>query len=156
MPASAFVTFEITGSFEAFFLCHCARCRKDTGSAHAANLFSSSATLEWLSGADRVKTYRVPDTRHENPSVPTAARRCRALQMDGTLLVVPAGSLDSAFDMRPSAHICCRQSCGVGRDLESVPVSTAFPAERGTAGAGYPLRPARASPCATNRSMTCA
>ena len=28
------VTFEIEGNFEQFFLCHCERCRKDTGSAH--------------------------------------------------------------------------------------------------------------------------
>ena len=43
------ITFEIIGEFESFFLCHCERCRKDTGSAHAANLFSSSARLIWLS-----------------------------------------------------------------------------------------------------------
>ena len=115
------VTFEITGSFEAFFLCHCARCRKDTGSAHAANLFSSSATLEWLSGADRVKTYRVPDTRHEKSFCPDCGSALPGVQMDGTLLVVPAGSLDSAFDMRPTAHICCANRAAWDEDLESVP-----------------------------------
>ncbi|MCI3132528.1 GFA family protein [Phenylobacterium aquaticum] len=46
------IAFEISGPFEAFFLCHCSRCRKDTGSAHAANLFSSTAKLTWLSGQD--------------------------------------------------------------------------------------------------------
>ena len=115
------VTFEITGSFEAFFLCHCARCRKDTGSAHAANLFSSSATLEWLSGADRVKTYRVPDTGHEKSFCPDCGSALPGFQMDGTLLVVPAGSLDSAFDMRPTAHICCANRAAWDEDLESVP-----------------------------------
>lgn len=40
------VTFEIEGDFEDFYLCHCERCRKDTGSAHAANLFSSTAKLK--------------------------------------------------------------------------------------------------------------
>ena len=44
------VTFEIEGDFDNFYLCHCERCRKDTGSAHAANLFSSTAKLKWLSG----------------------------------------------------------------------------------------------------------
>jgi hypothetical protein len=33
------VSFEVSGAFDSFFLCHCSRCRKDTGSAHAANLF---------------------------------------------------------------------------------------------------------------------
>jgi len=45
------VRFEIVGNFERFFLCHCGRCRKDTGSAHAANLFSSTAKVHWLSAA---------------------------------------------------------------------------------------------------------
>lgn len=44
------ITFVIEGEFEQFFFCHCERCRKDTGSAHAANLFSSTAKLSWLSG----------------------------------------------------------------------------------------------------------
>lgn len=39
------VHYEIEGAFERFYLCHCTHCRKDTGSAHAANLFSSSAKL---------------------------------------------------------------------------------------------------------------
>jgi hypothetical protein len=47
------VTFKVQGSFERFFLCHCSRCRKDTGSAHAANLFSTTARLEWLSCQDK-------------------------------------------------------------------------------------------------------
>ena len=33
------IRFEIEGEFELFYLCHCEYCRKDTGSAHAANLF---------------------------------------------------------------------------------------------------------------------
>ena len=37
------VHFEIEGDFERFFLCHCEYCRKDTGSAHAANLFRPAA-----------------------------------------------------------------------------------------------------------------
>jgi hypothetical protein len=43
--------------FEKFYLCHCERCRKDTGSAHAANLFSSTAKLKWLSGQEKSKTF---------------------------------------------------------------------------------------------------
>ena len=31
------VQFRISGEFESFFLCHCSRCRKDSGSAHSAN-----------------------------------------------------------------------------------------------------------------------
>lgn len=39
------VRFEVDGAFDRFYLCHCESCRKDSGSAHAANLFSSFASL---------------------------------------------------------------------------------------------------------------
>ncbi|WP_417502151.1 GFA family protein [Marinobacter sp.] len=55
------VNFEIKGSFDSFYLCHCQRCQKDTGSAHAANLFSQSAKLVWRSGAEAVTSYTLPD-----------------------------------------------------------------------------------------------
>jgi len=58
------VTFEIEGEFENFFLCHCERCRKDTGSAHAANLFSSTAKLRWLSGEDKAKIFNYRSEGH--------------------------------------------------------------------------------------------
>ena len=35
--------FEVQGKVDGFYLCHCRHCQKDTGSAHAANLFSKSA-----------------------------------------------------------------------------------------------------------------
>ena len=115
------VRFEISGDFERFFLCHCGRCRKDTGSAHAANLFSSTATINWLSGEDKVRTYRVASTRHEKSFCSQCGAALPRVQMDGTLLVVPAGSLDSAIEMRPDAHIFVGSRAGWDRQLEDVP-----------------------------------
>ena len=39
------VRFEVKGGFDSVYLCHCQYCKKDTGSAHAVNLFSQSAKL---------------------------------------------------------------------------------------------------------------
>jgi len=58
------ITYEVVGEFEKFFFCHCRYCRKDTGSAHASNLFSSSAKLKWLKGEDEVKTYNYNNSGH--------------------------------------------------------------------------------------------
>lgn len=44
------VRFTVQGAFEHFYLCHCEYCRKDSGSAHGANLFSATARLQWLAG----------------------------------------------------------------------------------------------------------
>jgi hypothetical protein len=38
------VRFEVEGDFQQFYLCHCGRCRNDSGSAHAANLTDGVGT----------------------------------------------------------------------------------------------------------------
>lgn len=58
------VTFEVTGEFDRFYLCHCQHCQKDTGAGNAANLFSDTAQLSWQSGADAVASYTHAGTRH--------------------------------------------------------------------------------------------
>ena len=77
------VQFQVSGAFESFFLCHCKRCRKDTGSAHAANLFSSKARLNWLAGQDSIRTYRLPETRHEKASAFCVDQRFRLFNLRG-------------------------------------------------------------------------
>ena len=121
------VRFEITGDFERFFLCHCGRCRKDTGSAHAANLFSSSAKLHVLSGQEKIKNFRVPSTRHERSFCSECGSALSSVQMNGALLVVPAGSLDSAIETEPAAHIFVASSANWDRRLEDVPRSDELP-----------------------------
>jgi hypothetical protein len=97
--------FSISGKFERFFLCHCSRCRKDSGSAHSANLFSSDAELEWLAGHDKVRTFVLPGTRHAKSFCIECGSALPSLQMKGALLVVPAGSLDSTIPIQPDARI---------------------------------------------------
>jgi hypothetical protein len=41
--------------------------------------------------------------------------------MNGALLVVPAGSLDSVLETQPDAHIFVASSAGWDRRLEDVP-----------------------------------
>ncbi|MBS0563288.1 MAG: GFA family protein [Proteobacteria bacterium] len=115
------VSFRIAGSFDAFFLCHCGRCRKDTGSAHAANLFSTQASLTWEKGQDLVRTYRVAGTRHARSFCAGCGAALPGVQMDGALLVVPAGSLDSDPAISPTAHICCDSRAAWDKGLETLP-----------------------------------
>ncbi|WP_417247941.1 GFA family protein [Celeribacter sp.] len=114
------VKFRISGKFESFFLCHCSRCRKDSGSAHSANLFSSSAKITWVSGKENVKTYKLPDSRHMKSFCATCGSALPIFQPEISLLVVPAGSLDSPIDIRPNAHICCSSRANWDNDLASI------------------------------------
>jgi len=115
------VTFRISGPIERFFACHCSRCRKDTGSAFATNLFSTTAELVWLSGEDSVRSYRVPDTRHQRSFCSVCGSALPSIQSTGALLVVPAGSLDNAVLARPEAHICMASRAAWEADLDHCP-----------------------------------
>ncbi|WP_129775725.1 GFA family protein [Peristeroidobacter soli] len=121
------IRFEIDGDFERFFLCHCEHCRKDTGSAHAANLFSSSAKLQWTAGEDKITQFTLPGTRHARSFCRICGSAVPMVQMGGALLVVPAGSLNSAVDLRPDAHIFVSSRAGWDRALEKLPAFEKFP-----------------------------
>lgn len=119
--------FEVEGAFERFFLCHCEHCRKDTGSAHAANLFSSTARLTWLSGQEKVREFTLPSTRHARCFCSICGSALPSLQAGGALLVVPAGSLDSEIALRPDAHLFTASRASWDNALESLPAHERFP-----------------------------
>lgn len=121
------VSFEITGDFERFYLCHCEYCRKDTGSAHAANLFSSTAVLKWISGEDQISRFDLPATRHSRCFCRICGSALPMAQMNGKLLVVPAGSLTDGVPIRPTAHIFVSSRAGWDEALERIPTFDGFP-----------------------------
>lgn len=115
------VKYEIVGQFQSFFLCHCTRCQKDTGSVHAANLFAHASTLIWTQGAGEVKTYRHPETRHTKSFCLSCGSALPTATSEPDCVVVPAGSLDSAVPIQPTAHIFMGSSAHWAHDLSHVP-----------------------------------
>jgi len=115
------VAFEIEGEFTGFFLCHCSRCRKGSGSAHGANLFSSTARISWISGDENRMTFTLPGTRHCKSFCQKCGSALPSLQIDDQLLVVPAGSLDSEIDVTPTAHILCASKANWDTGLSEIP-----------------------------------
>lgn len=114
------VKFEVEGEFQSFYLCHCQYCQKDTGSAHAANLFSQSAKLRWISGADAVTSFTLPSSRHNKSFCKLCGSAVPNTQIEG-LLVVPAGCLDSKVSMSPTAHIFMSSKADWDREVEKAP-----------------------------------
>jgi len=115
------VTFEIEGNFEQFFLCHCERCRKDTGSAHAANLFASKASIKWLSGQSNITTYNHNAEGHIKSFCATCGSALPRQETDGSRLVAPAGCLDTPVTITPLAHIYFSHRANWDNKLENVP-----------------------------------
>jgi len=93
------------GEFTRFMLCHCSRCRKITGSAHCANLFSISGKLTWLSGEDKLHLYRHPDTNFARNFCSICSSTMPIYVAARDLVVLPAGCLDSDVELTPQAHI---------------------------------------------------
>jgi hypothetical protein len=121
------VRFEIEGTFERFYLCHCEFCRKDTGSAHAANLFSSTASLKWITGEHKVRQFNLPATRHSKCFCSACGSALPLMQMGGRLLVVPAGSLNGEIHIRPTAHIFFSSKASWDDALDKVPAVAGSP-----------------------------
>lgn len=96
--------FSLTGDYAAFFLCYCSRCRKDTGSAHAANIFVRAASLIWQGNTDTINTYNHDNCRHVK-SFCTHCGSALPTQIDSTTALVPAGSLDEEPPIPAGAKI---------------------------------------------------
>lgn len=100
------VHFEVTGPFTTFQYCHCSRCQKVSGSAHAANLFVKGPQFRWTRGEDMVERFQSPEAKYFATSF---CRTCGAKlpwQPTGvTTMVIPAGAMDSDPEVRPERNI---------------------------------------------------
>jgi hypothetical protein len=120
------VRFEVKGDFDSFYLCHCQYCQKDTGSAHAANLFSQSAKLIWQSGVDAVTSFALPGTRHSKSFCTLCGSALPSTQIAG-LLVVPAGCVDTEISVLPTANIFTSSKPAWDGELGEVPKFEGLP-----------------------------
>ncbi|HVP84857.1 MAG TPA: GFA family protein [Rhizomicrobium sp.] len=99
------VRYEVRTPFDRFLYCHCSRCRKATGTAHAANVVVAPDAFRWTAGEGNVVRYDLPTAR----SFATAfCKTCGApmphLTRSGLRVIVPAGSLDENPNAKPTCH----------------------------------------------------
>jgi hypothetical protein len=100
------VTYEVELPFDRFYYCHCSRCRKATGTAHAANGFVKRDKFRWLTGEELVRRYDMPEAKrfaiqncsHCGARVPHHTR-------DGSMMVIPVGTLDDDPAQKPQAIV---------------------------------------------------
>lgn len=100
------VSYRIEGEVQAFFHCHCSRCRKSTGTGHASNVIVRYSGAEWPDGEDGLGRYDVPGAKRFHTRFCT---RCGSpmprVAADRGVAVIPAGSLDRAPDLTPTGRI---------------------------------------------------
>ncbi len=87
----------------AMYLCHCSRCRKETGSIHASTVFFNEAQLHWSKGESNINFFALENTRKTRAFCSTCGSPVPRLE--GSQVVLPAGSLDEHCSLEPTAHI---------------------------------------------------
>lgn len=98
--------YEVDGEPGNFFHCHCSRCRKATGTGHCSNLFVKTDGIRW-DGDERLrKSYKVPEAQFFTTDfcAVCGSNLPRFLERAG-LVLIPAGSLDSAHEIEANARI---------------------------------------------------
>lgn len=91
------VKFEVTLPLSAFRYCHCSRCQKASGSAHAANAFVPLAQFSWRAGEPLIKRYDLPTAQRFAVWFCTQCGSRVPHQMRGRDdMLIPAGLLDNA------------------------------------------------------------
>jgi hypothetical protein len=102
------VTFTVNNEFSQFYFCHCLQCRKITGSAHAANLFTAPNNIHWHSGKEFIKRFEHPKRNFTKAFCTQCGCAVPFITQSGRALLVPAGSLDQVPEAKVSAHIFWR------------------------------------------------
>lgn len=102
------VKFEISPPFTAFRYCHCSRCQKASGSAHAANVFVPRTQFAWRAGETQVKHYdHAPSQRFAVNFCTHCGSRVPHQVKGREDMLIPAGLIDNAPDdmQRPENSI---------------------------------------------------
>lgn len=100
------IKFEAKPPFATFRYCHCSRCRKASGSAHAANLFVPETQFKWLAGETLIKHYDHPEgTRFAVSFCPQCGTRMPHKVKTTENMLIPAGTLDNEPGHKPENSI---------------------------------------------------
>ena len=100
------VTYQFAGPVKVFQYCHCSRCQKFTGSAHASNIIIDPIQFQWISGENSVGRFELPEAKHFATSF---CKKCGSslpwMTQSGKAVVIPAGTLDDDPKARPVHNI---------------------------------------------------
>jgi len=99
------VTFAVSGEPERWLQCHCSR-RRARSAAHGSNTFYLVSRFAWLTGREKVQTYRPPDAQRFATSFCTRCGGGAPVERDHVpFVLVPAALFDADPGARPQAHI---------------------------------------------------
>ena len=123
------VQYEVEGETVRFSHCHCSRCRKATGTAHATNLLLTPVTgITWTKGEASLSRYKVPEAeRFYNCFCTTCGSPMPRTVPEIDAVLIPAGSLDCAPPVSPQHHIFWDSRTSWSCDDNGLPTYSEYP-----------------------------
>ena len=126
------VRYEADGPFSLFQYCHCSRCRRVTGSAHASNLFCSPAQFRWVAGENKVTRYALEGARHfATAFCALCGSNLPWTNKTGTAVVIPAGGLTDEPPLKPAQSIMWASRAPWYIPVSELPTYDTYPPRRG-------------------------
>ena len=120
--------FTIVPPFRGFQYCHCSRCRKASGTAHAANIFVLKDQLAWLEGEGGAKRFDLPEAKWWSTAFCGACGAALPwLSRNGRAWVVPAGALDDDPGEKPRRSIYFGSKASWYEHVSDMPMFDTFP-----------------------------
>lgn len=98
------VRFEISGRVSPIGQCHCSKCRKVSGAASGAILYTAVGSLHWRAGEERIRRFLLPDGWGTD-FCDTCGSPLPRLHPNGRIYFVPAGALDGDPGVKVERHI---------------------------------------------------
>jgi hypothetical protein len=100
------VAYAIRGEIQRIHNCHCQRCRRARGAAHATNLFVAADALRFTRGEELLESYKIPEAqRFTQVFCRVCGSKLPRVDRERGYAVVPMGSLDDDPGRGPERHI---------------------------------------------------
>ena len=100
------VAYVVEGTPTHVVLCHCSRCRKAHGAAHASTLWTTGAPVRFTRGEASLVTYRVPEAQfYVSRFCPRCGSKMPRHEPALESSFIPMGTLDDDPQIRPTGHI---------------------------------------------------
>jgi hypothetical protein len=98
------VEFEVIGEIPYLYQCHCSECRKATGSSANAATFVTAENFKWISGEDKISSYRKP-SGYRNDFCSVCGSTIPNPLRNTDKVWVPAGLLEESNDLKVAVHL---------------------------------------------------
>jgi hypothetical protein len=102
------VKFELTEAPETLRYCHCASCKKLSGSIGTVNARVPASTIRIVEGEDLLQTYQPPEGTAKTFCLSCGSNLFGGGWPEREIASVRASAIDDPLDARPSVHVFVR------------------------------------------------